>query len=464
MPLTTSSSVRQLSDGNAVGTVLGQSPADFLGFYGVATPIVQPSQANQGAISQGQAAGVAFQQGSSQSPVTVAPSTSAEQQLATLVAATCTIKTATTDLVAVNKPTAQAGLGVGNPHVTTANAVTVNYSNFTTASIAPTGSEVYGVATLRGWPTLTATLTPAAVSANSTVEQVFTVTGINAGDLVLVNKPTNQAGLDIVGYRAAGANQLGITFTNTTSSTTPITPTAAESYLVSSITGGVDAVSPDVIYGFNAANVVSVAGSTAAEQSLTGATGTAVTDVYVGISKPAAQAGLGIVGGRVSSANTLSLTFGNFTAATIVPTTTEVYMVTTKKPQPPAPLVIYKQALSPTTVAANTTAVQTFTVSGLLANGVCVVNKPAAQVGLGIAGVFCSAANTLSIVYSNSTTVSITPNQAETYIIGQFQVAGAGVTSTLTQAQPINPVIQKHSTNLNAVRNALVNLGVIAGA
>ncbi len=33
----------QLSDGNDTGTVLGQSSTDKIGFYGLATPIVQPA-------------------------------------------------------------------------------------------------------------------------------------------------------------------------------------------------------------------------------------------------------------------------------------------------------------------------------------------------------------------------------------------------------------------------------------
>jgi hypothetical protein len=35
--------IRQLSDGNDSGTLLGQSASDKIGFYGLATPIVQPS-------------------------------------------------------------------------------------------------------------------------------------------------------------------------------------------------------------------------------------------------------------------------------------------------------------------------------------------------------------------------------------------------------------------------------------
>ncbi len=42
MPLSVSSQVNQLSDGNSAGTVLGQSATDKIGFFG-GTPVVQPS-------------------------------------------------------------------------------------------------------------------------------------------------------------------------------------------------------------------------------------------------------------------------------------------------------------------------------------------------------------------------------------------------------------------------------------
>lgn len=35
--------IKQLSDGNPTGTNLGQSTTDKIGFYGLTTPIVQPS-------------------------------------------------------------------------------------------------------------------------------------------------------------------------------------------------------------------------------------------------------------------------------------------------------------------------------------------------------------------------------------------------------------------------------------
>lgn len=76
----------------------------------------------------------------------------------------------------------------------------------------------------------------------------------------------------------------------------------------------------------------SVANATSAEQTFT-MTGLLTTD-FVSVNKPTAQAGLGIVGTRVSAADTLAITFGNFTAATITPTASEVYVVHVVRVQP----------------------------------------------------------------------------------------------------------------------------------
>jgi len=77
---------------------------------------------------------------------------------------------------------------------------------------------------------ISVTLTPAAIVLNTTAEQTFTVNGLLPGDMVLVNKPTTQAGLGIVGSRVSAANTLAITFLNTTASA--ITPTAGQVYLI----------------------------------------------------------------------------------------------------------------------------------------------------------------------------------------------------------------------------------------
>lgn len=76
-----------------------------------------------------------------------------------------------------------------------------------------------------------------------------------------------------------------------------------------------------------------------------------------------------------------------------------------------------KQTLTPTSVAANSTAIQTFTVNGLAVGDSIDVNKPSHQAGLSIGNVFVSAANTLQIQFVNTTASPITP-ASEQYIIG----------------------------------------------
>lgn len=76
----------------------------------------------------------------------------------------------------------------------------------------------------------TVTLSPAQVAANTTAEQIFAVTGATVGSGVVVNKPTAQAGLGIVGARVSTAGNVGITFSNNTAGA--ITPTASEAYVI----------------------------------------------------------------------------------------------------------------------------------------------------------------------------------------------------------------------------------------
>lgn len=452
---------RQISDGNGLqgggGNIFGISPLDEISFYG-APPVQQPSGPGQAAVVRGSSGGVlATITPALASPTSVANITTTEKGI-TLGPATAIFQVAATDLLYVNKPTSQAGLGVGNVRVSAANVAGVTFSNYTAATITPTASEQYAFVAIRGMPTLSAVLSPAAVAPNTTVEQQFAVPGLRSGasTLTQVSKPTAQAGLDIVGVRSVSNGVLGITFVNVTGAT--ITPTASETYTVFSA-AGFDAIDNMLEYQ-SLQSPLSVANATSSERAMT-ITGLLTTDMVVGISKPTAQAGLGIVGQRVSAANTLGITFGNFTAATITPTASESYAVAVFRQAPVAPLVVYSAQLAPVSVAANTTAEQTFTVTGLIASTPVWVNKPSAQSGLGIAGVRVSAANTLAINYANSSGAAITP-ATETYIIGNFQIPLSDASGAVVQ--PLNVTAQSQSILGNSMRSALVSLGLISGA
>lgn len=76
----------------------------------------------------------------------------------------------------------------------------------------------------------------------------------------------------------------------------------------------------------------------------------------------------------------------------------------------------FSQALDVASVAQNTTAEQTFTVTGLTTADKVFVNKPSASAGLGIVNARVSATDTLAITFVNATGSGIDPS-SETYTI-----------------------------------------------
>ena len=74
-------------------------------------------------------------------------------------------------------------------------------------------------------------------------------------------------------------------------------------------------------------------------------------------------------------------------------------------------------ALSPVSVAPNTTAEQLFPVIGLQVGDFVSVSKPTAQAGLGIVGMRVAAAGSLGVSFINATIGAIVPTAAELYLI-----------------------------------------------
>lgn len=73
-------------------------------------------------------------------------------------------------------------------------------------------------------------------------------------------------------------------------------------------------------------------------------------------------------------------------------------------------------SLTPSSVAADTSAEQTFTVNGLLVGDYVDVNAPSITAGIGIVNTRVSANNTLAIGFQNSTGSGVVPG-AGTYTI-----------------------------------------------
>lgn len=443
------------------GIEIGQAGSSD-GFFG-AVPVPQPTGAAQAALTRGLQAGTIATFGTLQSPAAVAQGTTAEQNLTVQTGTGFQMQLLAGDMVFVNKPTQQAGLGYGNCRVQASNVVGLTYINVPAAggNITPTASQNYSVVGLRGVPKLTPSLSPASVAANTTIEQQFTVTGLQPGYLAQVNKPTAQAGLDIVGCRVVSNNVLGITFCNVTAS--PIVPTAAETYNVFAMPG-LDAVGNEIYYGFNAGTVGAITAGVVISGGSTTLTGLLASDMVSGLFKPTPQATATNIATPIygiPTADTLTMYFlGTGTGST--PTASEVYGVRTTRLNPKAPMLMYTQTLTPTSVAAATTAEQTFTVTGLVSGTPVAINAQAAfAAGIGIAGVRVSATDTLAITFINTTSAAITP-AAFSALIGNFQVPNPGAGNCVYQN--FSQVTHGAANLSNAQRAALVALGLLAGA
>lgn len=418
-----------------------------------ATAASQPTDNSQAAIARGQVAGAIATYVTTQSPAAVAQSTTAEQNLTVQTGTGATMLLTAGDMLFVNKPTSQAGLGYGNARVQASNVVGLTFDNLPAGgNITPTGSQAYVVVAARGLPNITATLSPASVPANSAIEQQFTVVGLPAGALVQVQKPTAQAGLDIGGCRVVSSNVLGITFVNATAAA--IVPTAAEAYLVV-MSLGLDALNNDIAYGMNVGTVGAIGPGTVVSGGSTTLTGVLATDFVTGISKPTIQAAAtnaAIPYSAVPTADVLTISFfGVGTGYT--PTASEVYSIRTFRYNPAAPLILYTPTLTPTSVAALTTAEQTFTVTGLVVGTSVWVNKSAsATAGLAILGCRVSAANTLAINFANFSAAAIVP-PSEVYTVGNFQAKTPGAGNVMIQT--VVPAVNAAQNLANAIRVAL---------
>lgn len=86
--------------------------------------------------------------------------------------------------------------------------------------------------------------------------------------------------------------------------------------------------------------------------------------------------------------------------------------------------------ISPTTVAANTTAEQTFALSGVQLGDMIEVSKPTQQNGLGIVNARVSAAGVVAIAFGNFTAATFTPTTNENYIVEVTRAVNLNATGT----------------------------------
>lgn len=243
--------------------------------------------------------------------------------------------------VIVNKPTAQttAGSTVVVPtmaaRIIGAGQVGITIGNpGTTAAGFTAASEAYQFAFL---PQITATTpfmvygVPAAqnsVTASSIIEATSAITGLLGTDVAVgwTSGATTQVSTAVIGMRVTSAGVMGVKYMAPNGAQTP---TSNEVYAVTILRQ--TPLNPVQMY-YPTLNATTCAASTTVEATTT-VTGLLVSSSVI-VNKPTYTPGIAIINARVSAANTLAITYGNFTTSSIsVPA--EVYTVANVQIQGP---------------------------------------------------------------------------------------------------------------------------------
>lgn len=186
-----------------------------------------------------------------------------------------------------------------------------------------------------------------------------------------------------------------------------VTASAAELNLIDGSIAGTAVASKALVLGANKnADVLAVADLKLGAGAGTSVTSTAAElNTLAGVTAGTAVASKAAVLGASKNLDTLSVATLSATTNVAVGGGTAITKI-----------VVYSQSIDVASVAANTTAEQTFTVTGLTTADKVIVNKPSLSAGLGIVNARVSAADTLAITFVNATSAAIDP-AAETYAI-----------------------------------------------
>jgi hypothetical protein len=192
-------------------------------------------------------------------------------------------------------------------------------------------------------------------------------------------------------------------------------------------------------------------------------TGVLATDFVTGVSKPTLQAAAtnaAIPYSAVPTADTMTLSFfGVGTGYT--PTASEVYGIRTARIAPAAPLLLYSQSLAPVSVAARPARSRPSPSPASSPASPVWVNKPSQQAGLAISGVRVSAAEHARDQLLQLHRLGDRADDRDLHD-RQLPVPTPGNGNVVYQA--VGPGAHGATSTLaNAIRSALVSLGLIAG-
>lgn len=410
------------------------------------------------------------------------PTLSAQNVSSTQITLSGAPQLSTADVVIANKQAFVSNFAIGqtvrvvstsqqaNTLVVALHCLNTNVSG-SGGTVTPNG-ETYVMAAFKGPLVNTVTLTPAVVAANTVAEQQFTVTGLQPGMIVALQKPTEQAELAIGNVRVPANNTLAVQFLN--NGNTAITPTASEVYSYTALLGA-QGVSPILIAGVNfggATNGIATIVTTTAAGPLTPQsikiTGINPDDLVLGVGQntiPLTAANQYLIPTvRVSSvANTLQYAvLTSNSAANVTALSTDTIMVPIMRPNSDAPMTILPVTVPTATIAANSVTEIAATVTGLTVTSAILVQKPSFTTGITVMGSRVTAASLgqIAIAIANPTNAAITL-PAETWLLGQFRpIFGSGH----HVAQLVAPMSIQGVALTNEMRNVLAGTGLMKGS
>jgi hypothetical protein len=250
-------------------------------------------------------------------------------------------------LVALQKPTDQANLAIGQVRVPANNTMAVQYLNIGNTAITPTASETYTYTALLGVQGVSPIMIAGVnlggatsgiasvitVSGGALTPNAVNVTGINASDVVIgvgQNIEAMAAGNSVFLARAqvSAANVLSLTFGNLNTNSANITALSTDTWLIPIMRPNADA--PMTIYQATVTSVV-IGPNTISQVPIT-VPGLTVTSAVL-VQKPSFTTGIAVVGASVTNAGSsiVSVLFANPTSNSVtIPT--ETYLVGAFKP------------------------------------------------------------------------------------------------------------------------------------
>lgn len=326
--------------------------------------------------------------------------------------------------VVIARSSTTPGIAIAGYRVSAADTFGVTMMNVSTgATIVPVSTQAYQMIEFKanGGMVTTVSWSPTAVAASTTAEQSVTVPGAMPGQMVVVNKPTQQTALGIANARVTAASTVAVAFANISSAA--ITPTASETYTFA-LVPTMHAVSPVVHYGVPATTVSAAIPVSSTVEQTTTLMNLNATDIFLAVSAPAYQVGRLFGDGNINSSGVLSISQGSFSSAAVTPTSSAAFNVAIYRPENRAPIQVYTTTFAGTTVPASTTVEYTSACTGLITSSIVFVNKLFHTANIGVANARVSAADTITVaLFNTASTATVVP--AGNYRVGATQRAPA---------------------------------------